>query len=155
MTTLLTISAREWISNLKAVLYNLMLAGSVIVVPDSIWTSDFWAGMLISAALRGCRVYVVAPAHEQAPSNAAPTLELIAIPAGIGRHDAVRFAEVAILRDGHEVVFSKSIDEPGEVRLVWTDPAPEAVRTHSYFVRLVQDDHHRAWSSPIWWTRPE
>jgi hypothetical protein len=62
---------------LKAILYNLMPRGALMIAPDSLWTSDFWAGMFVSAALRGCRVYVIAPAGEHAPSNALPTLGLM------------------------------------------------------------------------------
>jgi len=62
---------------LKATIYNLMLRGSVIVAPDSLWASDFWAGMFLSAALRGCHAFPIAPARENAPSSALPTLGLM------------------------------------------------------------------------------
>ncbi|MGH7723919.1 MAG: hypothetical protein ACREOU_00680 [Candidatus Eiseniibacteriota bacterium] len=62
---------------LKAVLYNLMPSGGTLVAPDSLWTSDFWAGMFFAAALRGCRVYVIAPAADHAPSSSLPTLGLM------------------------------------------------------------------------------
>ena len=62
---------------LKAALYNLMPPGSVLIAPDSLWTSDFWACMFVAAALRGCRVYVIAPTSENAPSNAVPTMGLM------------------------------------------------------------------------------
>ncbi len=62
---------------LKAALYNLMPPGGSLVAPDSLWTSDFWAGTFIAAALRGCRVYVIAPSAEHAPSNSLPTLGLM------------------------------------------------------------------------------
>jgi hypothetical protein len=61
----------------KAVLYNLLPPKSVIVAPDSIWASDFWAGMFLSAALRGCLVFPIAPGKEQAPSDASITLEAV------------------------------------------------------------------------------
>src|SRR5438552_3444383 len=64
-------------SVLKATIYNLMLRGSVIVAPDSLWASDFWAGMFLSAALRGCHAFPIAPARENAPSSALPTLGLM------------------------------------------------------------------------------
>lgn len=64
-------------SILKAILYNLMAKGGCIIAPDSIWTNDFWAAMFVSAALRGCRVYVIAPAYEHAPSSALPTVGLM------------------------------------------------------------------------------
>ena len=52
----------------RAMLYNLAPAGSVIIVPDPIWVSDTWAAMLTSAAARGCKVYVIAPSHENNPN---------------------------------------------------------------------------------------
>ena len=51
----------------SAVLYTLMPPGSLIVVPDSIWTHELWAAQLLGAALRGCHVYVIAPAQANAP----------------------------------------------------------------------------------------
>jgi len=62
---------------LKAAIYNLMPAGSAMIAPDSLWTSDFWAGMFVAAAMRGCRVYVIAPTQKNAPSNALPTMGLM------------------------------------------------------------------------------
>ena len=55
-------------------LYNLMPPGSVLYIPDSIWTNFLWAGQLVAAALRGCHVYVVAPAVGHAPSAASFTM---------------------------------------------------------------------------------
>lgn len=62
------------ITALKATLYSLMPAGSTIIVPDSLWNSSFWGGMLVGAALRGCRVLVIAPALENAPSAGFPQM---------------------------------------------------------------------------------
>lgn len=45
----------------KAVLYTLMPAGSVVMVPDSFWNSEFWGSALLGAALRGVRVLIIAP----------------------------------------------------------------------------------------------
>ncbi len=59
---------------LQMLLYDLMPAGSVIYVPDSIWTSFLWTGQLVAAAFRGCHVYIVAPAAANAPSAAPMTL---------------------------------------------------------------------------------
>jgi hypothetical protein len=59
---------------LQMMLYDLMPPGSVIYVPDSIWTSFLWTGQLVAAAFRGCHVYVMAPAAENAPSAAPMTL---------------------------------------------------------------------------------
>jgi len=62
------------INALKATLYSLMPAGSTIIVPDSLWNSPFWGGMLAGAALRGCRVFVIAPALKNAPSAGFPQM---------------------------------------------------------------------------------
>jgi len=58
----------------SAVLYTLMPANSLIVVPDSIWTHELWAAHLVGAALRGCHVYVIAPSAPNAPSAGFPQL---------------------------------------------------------------------------------
>lgn len=52
---------------LQMLLYELVPPGTVLYVPDSIWTSYEWMAQLVSAALRGCRVYVVIPSRENAP----------------------------------------------------------------------------------------
>ena len=56
----------------RAMLYALMPPGSVIIVPDPLWLSAEWAGMLVGAALRGADVYVVAPSILNAPSAGLP-----------------------------------------------------------------------------------
>jgi hypothetical protein len=61
----------------KAALYNLLPAGGVLLVPDSLWLSEFWAGMLVGAAARGVDVLVMAPAPENAPSAGMVTLHLL------------------------------------------------------------------------------
>jgi len=58
----------------KAVLYNLMPAGSHMYIPDSLWNSPFWGGMLVGAAFRGCKVLVIAPSLENAPSSGVPQM---------------------------------------------------------------------------------
>jgi hypothetical protein len=58
----------------RAMLYTLSPPGSVIVVPDGLWLESGWAGMLAGAALRGCRVFVVAPAIANAPSPGFPQM---------------------------------------------------------------------------------
>jgi hypothetical protein len=58
----------------KATLYSLMPPGSSIIVPDSLWNSPFWGGMLAGAALRGCKVLVIAPALANAPSAGFPQM---------------------------------------------------------------------------------
>jgi hypothetical protein len=58
----------------QSILYTLAPPDTVIVAPDSIWASPFWAGQLAGAALRGCHVYVVAPSLDNAPAAGAPIL---------------------------------------------------------------------------------
>jgi hypothetical protein len=72
----------------QQLLYSLMPRGSVIYVPDSIWINSIWAAMLTGAALRGCRVYVVAPALANAPSSGMPQMARSQIVFG-------RFVEIA------------------------------------------------------------
>jgi phosphatidylserine/phosphatidylglycerophosphate/cardiolipin synthase-like enzyme len=60
----------------RALLYDLAQPGSVVVVPDPIWVSAEWAGMLAAAAARGAQVHVVAPAKANAPSPQAPLLAM-------------------------------------------------------------------------------
>jgi len=58
----------------KALLYDAMPAGSLLIVPDSLWNSPFWAGMLTGAALRGARVFAISPALDNAPSAGFPQM---------------------------------------------------------------------------------
>jgi hypothetical protein len=58
----------------RAMLYNLAQAGSVIIVPDQLWMSETWAGMLAGAAARGARVQIIAPALANAPVPDAPAM---------------------------------------------------------------------------------
>ena len=58
----------------RAMLYDLAPPGSVLIVPDPMWLSETWAGMLVGAAARGCRVYIIAPAIANAPSPQAPLM---------------------------------------------------------------------------------
>jgi phosphatidylserine/phosphatidylglycerophosphate/cardiolipin synthase-like enzyme len=60
--------ARKDASAAYLALYSLMPRDSLLVVPDSIWASHSWAGLLVAAALRGCHVYVIAPSLDNAPS---------------------------------------------------------------------------------------
>ena len=60
----------------RAMLYTLAEPGSVVVVPDPLWLSREWAGLLTGAALRGARVHVIAPAEANAPSPQAPLMAL-------------------------------------------------------------------------------
>jgi len=59
---------------LQMLIYDLVPAGTVIYVPDSLWTSYEWMAQLVSASLRGCRVYVVAPARTNAPNSGFPVM---------------------------------------------------------------------------------
>ena len=67
---------RKQSSAVRALLYELTQPGSAIVVPDPLWLSAEWAGMLAGAAARGARVHVIAPALENAPSPQAPLMAL-------------------------------------------------------------------------------
>ncbi len=58
----------------KAVLYSPMPPGSILKVPDSLWQSYIYASLLAGSAQRGCKVLVIAPTLDSAPSGAAPTL---------------------------------------------------------------------------------
>ncbi len=58
----------------KAVLYELMPPGSHMYIPDSLWNSPLWAGMLVGSSLRGCKVFVIAPAWANAPSAGIPQM---------------------------------------------------------------------------------
>jgi hypothetical protein len=60
----------------RAMLYNLVQPGSVVIVPDPLWLSREWAAMLAGAAARGARVYAIAPALANAPSPEAPVMAL-------------------------------------------------------------------------------
>lgn len=48
-------------NTLKASLYSLMPPGSTIIVPDSLWNSPFWGGLLVGAALRDAYNLVAQP----------------------------------------------------------------------------------------------
>jgi hypothetical protein len=61
-------------SFVQMLIYDLVPAGTVIYVPDSLWTSYHWMAQLVGAALRGCHVYLVAPARENAPSDGFPQM---------------------------------------------------------------------------------
>ena len=53
----------------KATLYSLMPPGSVIVLPDSLWNSTFFASLLVGNCLRGANVLIIAPSLENAPGG--------------------------------------------------------------------------------------
>ncbi len=58
----------------KATVYSLMPKGSVLKIPDSLWNSPFFAALLTGCSLRGGRVYVLAPALDNAPSTGFPQM---------------------------------------------------------------------------------
>ncbi len=58
----------------KALLYSLMPPGSVVKVPDSLWNSSFFGGLLVGASLRGAHVLIIAPALANAPSSGFPQM---------------------------------------------------------------------------------
>jgi hypothetical protein len=59
---------------LQTLLYDLAPAGTLIYVPNGLWTSHHWMAQLVSAALRGCHVYLVAPAGSNAPAYSFPQM---------------------------------------------------------------------------------
>jgi hypothetical protein len=58
----------------KAILYTMMPPGSYLNNGDSLWQSYLYASMLVGSALRGCTVFVIAPALRSAPSSSAPAM---------------------------------------------------------------------------------
>jgi hypothetical protein len=56
-------------------------------------------------------------------------------------------ARIDIIKDGR-LVWSEDFDDL-DVDVHWRDPEPIS-REHYYYLHVVQDDGHRAWSSPIW-----
>ncbi len=60
----------------KATLYTLMPRGSVLKIPDSLWSSTLYAALLAGSALRGARVLVIAPSFAAAPSFGFPAMAL-------------------------------------------------------------------------------
>ncbi|HEX7941321.1 MAG TPA: hypothetical protein VF488_05925, partial [Gemmatimonadaceae bacterium] len=58
----------------RAMLYNLAQPGAVIIVPDQLWLSETWAGMLAGAAARGAKVQIIAPALANAPVPEPPAM---------------------------------------------------------------------------------
>jgi hypothetical protein len=59
---------------LKGTLYNLMPRGTHMYIPDSLWNSAVWAGMMVGAALRGCKVFPISPSLANAPSDGLPQM---------------------------------------------------------------------------------
>jgi hypothetical protein len=66
--------AQKDVDVLKATLYTLMPAGSVIKAPDSLWNFPLWGAMMLGNALRGGRSLIIAPAIDHAPSAGFPQM---------------------------------------------------------------------------------
>lgn len=66
----------------RAMLYSLAPAGSVIIVPDPLWVSETWAAMLVGAAARGCRVFIISPSLANGPNPQPPVVAM--------QHDIMR-----------------------------------------------------------------
>lgn len=66
--------AQKGVNVLKATLYTLMPAGSVIKAPDSLWNLPLWGSMMLGNALRGGRSLIIAPSLEHAPSAGFPQM---------------------------------------------------------------------------------
>ena len=64
----------KWSNMLKGTLYNLMPKGTIMIIPDSLWNSFLWGGMMVGAALRGCWVLPISPALANAPSSGMPQM---------------------------------------------------------------------------------
>ena len=58
----------------KAILYSLMPSGSLLKIPDSLWQNYVYASMLTGSALRGCKVLIMLPSLNSAPSSASVTM---------------------------------------------------------------------------------
>lgn len=58
----------------QLLLWDLVPPGTVIYVPDSRWTDALWLAQLLSAAFRGCEVYVIAPSVANAPRDGFPVM---------------------------------------------------------------------------------
>ncbi len=61
----------------QMLLFDLAPPGTLIYAPDSLWTSFQWMAHLVSAALRGCHVWVVGPALANAPSAGFPQMSVM------------------------------------------------------------------------------
>jgi hypothetical protein len=54
---------------------------------------------------------------------------------------------IEIIKDG-EIVWSKKLNNL-DASIIWRDPISPSGE-HYYYMHIVQDDGHMAWSSPIW-----
>lgn len=69
---------RKQASVARAMPYNLAPRGRVILAPDPLWIGAEWASMLAGAALRGCRVIIIAPSATNSPNSQAIALAQMA-----------------------------------------------------------------------------
>ena len=53
----------------RGTLYNIMPAGTILTVPDSLWINFVYAGLLVGDALRGVNVWTIVPSLAAAPSK--------------------------------------------------------------------------------------
>jgi hypothetical protein len=67
---------RKESSAVQMLLYDLAPAGTIIFVPDALWSSYQWMAQLVGAALRGCKVYIVAPGKQHAPASGFPWMSV-------------------------------------------------------------------------------
>jgi hypothetical protein len=143
---------------LKAAIYNLMQRGAVLLAPDSLWTSDFWAAMFVSAALRGCHVFPIAPALENAPSSALSTMGVMHETMWMLFRAAELLAEPIRAAGGTLRVglYTNQMDV-GDVRSLvgrmlakdWRNaPLCDQVRIHPSVVRVLREEYERMCGDP-------
>jgi hypothetical protein len=58
----------------RGALYNLLPAGTILTVPDSLWINFVYAGLLVGDALRGVNVWLIAPSLAAMPTPGEPEL---------------------------------------------------------------------------------
>jgi hypothetical protein len=124
------------INVLKATLYETMPAGSILIVPDSLWNSPFWAGMLVGNALRGGRVFVISPALANAPSAGFPQMS---------RAQEI-FAEMILVQQmlGDEIAAAGGSLHTG-IYAVDVDVGDLVGRTELYYDNLLTSPLTEAW----------
>jgi hypothetical protein len=81
--------------------------------------------------------------------QAVPTFRLQAHASTMGGTARPRFLLVEVVRDD-TTVDSESVDTSDLTDWSWSDPAPLLDHhAHAYYVKVVQDDFHVAWASPV------
>lgn len=61
-------------------------------------------------------------------------------------------AEMTLYRNGDDPVLHLT-PQQRDVALTWTDPNTTPGQRYSYYLKVIQEDGHRAWISPIWLDR--